>query len=549
TTTLRYPPEMKIAQLGYAGEIGVNWDADTVPPRCCGKQVSITYQTIEDVYGDATPVHVYRGPNGEAVPYFHARQSLTRVVPDYDFLVFQFGPWLVQVYDQSETTQAQGGADATEARMTDAQRGIWARSLTGTVDANGYLLLHTAEPLSLGNAFQGAFGDGERNQLELASHLYCGQKESDTSVRRRFENENGSGVAWCAGDLHLSATRTKTFVDLAESHLQVIGAPTPASTTTSTTTPPPTNTPAVSASFVSATHGWVLQRGSAAAETTDRGSSWKTVGSVGPLSDDSSSPRIRFADAKRGFVYDDRDLFATDDGGAHWRKLDTLFGRVTDLAISRGVVYLVAYDETNNFSIWSAPTDHLTFAKSPLKLELGAGPVPFQQLVFSDGHGWVVNEDRTVIGGGQLASSGDWGTWKPPCLVGVGPARLAASSGVDLVAACHEHEWGGGPVAAAVYFSHDGGSSFTRQSAPGFGEIASPDPTTAVIAAVNTENGVLWRTTDSGASWHEVARELNAYSALDLGFTTDTQGFVIFDNGKMLMTYDAGATWSAVTLP
>jgi photosystem II stability/assembly factor-like uncharacterized protein len=105
--------------------------------------------------------------------------------------------------------------------------------------------------------------------------------------------------------------------------------------------------------------------------------------------------------------------------------------------------------------------------------------------------------------------------------------------------------WTGPKVTPAIYFSHDAGKTFQRRTAPAFGDIASQNATTAVVQ----ETGVLRRTTDSGASWTEVAREPNAYHALDLGFTTPTQGFVIFDNGQMLMSYDAGATWSAVTLP
>jgi hypothetical protein len=227
--TLRYPQAMQIAQLGLGGSTAsVNWEAQTtIPFLCCSKEVSITYQTIEDAYGDATPVHVYRGPNGEAVPYFHAIQSLrhNRTLNKYDILVFQFGPWLVQVYDQTAFTYAQGGKDATEARMTEAQRETWARSLTGTVDDNGYLLLHAAEPLSIGNMFQGAFGTGDPgpNHLWLRSHVECPQKDSDTSVRQRFDNEDGPGVAWCAGALYLSAMGTKSFVDLAATELQVSG--------------------------------------------------------------------------------------------------------------------------------------------------------------------------------------------------------------------------------------------------------------------------------------------------------------------------------------
>ena len=87
----------------------------------------------------------------------------------------------------------------------------------------------------------------------------------------------------------------------------------------------------------------------------------------------------------------DRDLFTTDDGGAHWQRLDKPVGGYVDLAISHGVVYLVAYDaNANNFGLWSAPSNQLAWSKDALTLQVGAGPVPFQQLVFSGGSGWVI---------------------------------------------------------------------------------------------------------------------------------------------------------------
>ncbi len=542
TFTMKYPEQMKIAQLGFAGSIGVNW------PSCCNKQVSITYQTIADVYGDATPIHVYRGRNGEAIPYFH-EPGVAPNEQKIDYLVFQFGPWLVQVDDVPETFNS-------EPRMTEAQRETWARSLTGTVEANGYLLLHAAAPLSLGNGFEGAFGANPGNVVELGSHTACGQPESDTNVRRRFTDKPGphldavAGVAWCAGDLHVSATGTKTFVDLAADELEIGFLATPAtSTTTTTTTPAATSARAISASFVSRTHGWVLLQSGAIGETTDGGRSWKTIASVGaadPL-ENYVTPQIRFADATRGFVHTDRNFFTTGDGGAHWQRLDAPFGSVTDLAISRGIVYLVAYDENPKngiqFVLWSSPTDHLSWSRDPLTLPIGAGPVPIQQLVFSGGNGWVTNGDRGLMGGARLSASGHWETWKPPCLGAY--ASLAASTATDLVASCQAGVWTGPKITNWLYFSHDAGKTFDRRSTPTSGAIASPNATTAVLAA----NGVLRRTTDQGVSWSEVAREPNANSALDLGFTTSTQGFVIFDNGTMLMTHDAGATWSAATKP
>jgi len=71
---------------------------------------------------------------------------------------------------------------------------MWARSLLGGLDPNGYLLLQALAPLNVGNQFDGLFGApvSGANQVELASHLYCGQPGSDATTRRRFVNGDGS---------------------------------------------------------------------------------------------------------------------------------------------------------------------------------------------------------------------------------------------------------------------------------------------------------------------------------------------------------------------
>jgi photosystem II stability/assembly factor-like uncharacterized protein len=73
--------------------------------------------------------------------------------------------------------------------------------------------------------------------------------------------------------------------------------------------------------------------------------------------------------------------------------------------------------------------------------------------------------------------------------------------------------------------------------------VSSPNGTSAIVAAA----GGLQRTTNEGLTWHMVASE--DQGALDLGFTTTTQGFAIFGDGTMLMTHDAGASWQKVALP
>ena len=57
-----------------------------------------------------------------------------------------------------------------------------------------------------------------------------------------------------------------------------------------------------------------------------------------------------------------------------------------------------------------------------------------------------------------------------------GPAYLAASTATDLVATCNEGVWGPPKQATTVYVSHDGGTTFTRSIAPGFGPVAAASP-------------------------------------------------------------------------
>ncbi len=212
---------------------------------------------------------------------FHANQRSGFVGSSGDELAFQFGSWLAVVEaPRSATAQAE-----------------WAANLSGTVDADGYLVLHASPPLTVDHVFEGGFGVVPSNSLELASNLYCDQPESDTSTRRRQTNGDGSEfVSWCEGTLHVTAEGSTEFVDHAEHDLQITRPGTPVSS------------PAASASFISPDTGWVLEQNGTVAETTDGGRTWAPSGHVG--SSDSPERRVRFADADHGFVFDQRRLFA-----------------------------------------------------------------------------------------------------------------------------------------------------------------------------------------------------------------------------------------------
>jgi hypothetical protein len=286
--------------------------------------------------------------------------------------------------------------------------------------------------------------------------------------------------------------------------------------------------------------------------TTDGGTTWTRLADLPDLAT-GESPKIRFADNQHGFIMGarggDRTLLGTDDGGVHWRVIEMPAGPVQELEIARGVVYVVTWngnsEPAEGFHVWSSPADHLTWTKDPLVLPLGAGPVPEQQLVFAGGDGWLLNSDRELLGGARLSGTRRWATWTPPC---GGFATFAASTRTDLVALCDENGFAGpGPPKPVLYSSHDGGVTFHHHRAPAYGAVSAPTPTTVVIAT----GLVLWRTTNDGATWKIVTDlgEGGGGSALELGFTTASQGFIIQRLGGLYITRDSGATWNHVTIP
>jgi hypothetical protein len=335
------------------------------------------------------------------------------------------------------------------------------------------------------------------------------------------------------------------------------GAPTTTKTAPVTPTTAPTHAitvaaPSVSASFVSSQEGFALERNGQIDATTDGGQTWHRAGNLGRSGEDEI---IRYIDAADGFAFQrlNGGLFITHDGGASWIKLTTPFSNVADLAILHGTVDLVALHtgSTVNFQIWSSPVAHLVWKQDPLTLPVGAGPVPSVQIVLAGNRGWIVNSNRTVIAGAQLGTNGRWGNWTPPCKAFGGDAGLAAPTSSDLVAVCSP-----GPATPASLamtsrsqFSHNGGTLFVSRPIPNakFGAGGPLSPTADV--AVIIDAGDLRRTTNGGATWQVVATATGSSGGADYGFTTSTQGFIILANGRMLMTYDAGATWKQVTLP
>ncbi len=318
--------------------------------------------------------------------------------------------------------------------------------------------------------------------------------------------------------------------------------------------------------FVSPDDGWVLGTGTcssapcaAIARTADGGRTWAKVSaphaSIVP-GGGQGAPGIsglRFADARNGWAFGP-DLWATHDGGATWARL-TIPGLPADAAIfalasANGTVHAAVLDG-QDYRVASSPVGADDFRLSAVRVPVGAGPVPSVQLVLSRSAGWLIENDRTVVGGARLVN-GAWVAWQPPCADVVGPAFLAASSPTELAAACDVGLWATS-TGDHLYLSHDGGSTFVESGAAVplqmAAQVASASPSVIVVGGSDATGAVLVATFDGGRTWTIVAR-LGAVTIADLGFTTAAQGVVITapagGPASLLMTRDGGRTWAAV---
>jgi hypothetical protein len=344
--------------------------------------------------------------------------------------------------------------------------------------------------------------------------------------------------------------------------------------TSSPTVAPVTSAPtpiagfqAASVTFVSPQDGWVLGTAGgslALARTQDGGSTWTSVTppsthfSGQGIAASSGVSGIRFANTDDGWAYGP-ELWATQDGGGTWTEV-TLPGvaagsPVWSLETSGGVVAAaVQATGTANLDIETSPVGSSSWALSPATVEVGAGPIPSPQLVLQGSAGWLLENDRTVVGGARLLS-GSWSSWTPACSTAGGAAALAASSSQDLLAVCDVGAYTSGSAAEDAFASTNGGASFIPLSPPlpsacqGSSTLASPSTS---VAAAGCGAGIV-ATFNGGGSWGTVYTGGSGTTIAYVGFTTTTQGVAIATAagsavGTLLMTRNGGESWVAVTI-
>jgi len=226
--------------------------------------------------------------------------------------------------------------------------------------------------------------------------------------------------------------------------------------------------------------------------TDDGGTTWKAlfqhedVASIGALAVDPQNPGVLWAGTGEANVRNDVSfgdgIYKSTDGGAHWKHL----GLDHSFQISRIVI----------------DPHH-----------------PDTVLVAAMGSPWQDSEDR-----GVYRTTDGGATWQKVLYVGpsVGIADLAMNPEDPqiLFAAAYRYRrtpWSysdGGPE-DAIYKSIDGGTTWQRLSGHGLPEkpvtriglAIAPSEPNIVYAVMGSDEGVLWRSDDSGEHWDLVSKD------------------------------------------
>jgi hypothetical protein len=204
------PTSTGIAQMGFVAQAAVEWPLSPDPLRCCSRVVSIEYTTIAREYGDASPIATFRGVDGKPVPYYRVQQrrGYENSPTSVHYLVFQFGPWMVEVPDHD--------MGDFEDQMTEAALEQWSRSLDGFVDGDGYLVLTPRPPLTVAHLVSVAFGGRTPGSdwLEITGNV-CGDEPGAATPVYFDVAEAEAAATWCdAGTaLRIRVEGSAAFVD------------------------------------------------------------------------------------------------------------------------------------------------------------------------------------------------------------------------------------------------------------------------------------------------------------------------------------------------
>jgi photosystem II stability/assembly factor-like uncharacterized protein len=301
------------------------------------------------------------------------------------------------------------------------------------------------------------------------------------------------------------------------------------------------------AAAVGARDIWILGQGNHLVRSTDGGAHFSRVAAP-RLPTQGNTPALVFASARIGYAFAPGSrLYATHDGGASWRPMGPR--AVRDVVVSDGYAYG-----------WFGPA---SFERSPLgtdswqSLSVPAGFQWFLSLAASGSDVWVLATPRGSLGSvrDRILRSTDRGATfderEAPCIPGLGGTVVPA--GEDLVwAVCPSG------MMAGLWRSTDGGRTFPgARSFHDPGGVGLPLMTNGARIAPFSPRGAildggaegrLYRTTDRGERWQRVRQPWKGTAEIEwLGFATQRVGYALTPE-ELWRTTDSGASWHAVPL-
>ena len=335
--------------------------------------------------------------------------------------------------------------------------------------------------------------------------------------------------------------------------------------------PPPPGFEADSASFVSATTGYVLgARGCSLLpckalieKTTNGGKTWTKVPApaIDLVPTFTATPKtavngVVFENANDGWLYGPG-LWATTDGGAKWTKV-SLPGDVIALAAADGEAFASVQGSAGG--ILAAKLYESAVGSS--KWTAVAKVAPVSALTVS-GHsvwaGWAPNL-WTSTNSGKI-----WTKLSFKCAApDLTPSAVAAASPSSVAVACSDQ---GSPQPGLsykeVFVSSNGGKSFHEVAAapPIAGQVvqlAMPagKPQDLTMSATSGAT-YFYESSNGGKTWRTITYYDGGLDLRDLAYVNGTTGFVIHFSGAipdlayglgLMKTTNDGGTWTKITI-
>jgi len=305
------------------------------------------------------------------------------------------------------------------------------------------------------------------------------------------------------------------------------------------------------------------------ARTENAGQTWNGLPAPLTGAPDGSSGvgQIRFLEGINGWAFGP-ELWATHDGGEHWRRVATHGQRVIDVETVGARAFAIeaactgtGTDFTSGctrFTLYSAParSDDWTrvgAATSNLTAQPGKH-TGSAALVLTGARGYLLGPDGTLYAGPVNGTA----TWQPaggiPCATGQpqrdgepSGALLGALTATNLLLACAQPPAGATQL-KLVYTSVNGGKSWQQSStapAAGIATSIAASPVNTVMLATSTGIEML----PAGGTWRPATLSGTGPAAgfSFVGMTTNTRGMALpadATDGTVWFTTDGGATWS-----